>query len=62
LRLTGRNGWLYWGMALTRLLLFFLLVGQNGLQHVARLGNIRQVDFGRNTLMGTGVRRASAAA
>jgi hypothetical protein len=30
---------------------FFLpLLGLNGLQHVARLGNMRKIDFGNNTL------------
>jgi hypothetical protein len=37
-------------MALARLLFFLLLGGQNGLQHVAGLGDVREIDFGRDTL------------
>jgi hypothetical protein len=32
----------------TRLFFLFLLLGQNGLHHVAGLGDVRQIDFGNN--------------
>jgi hypothetical protein len=38
-------------------LLLFLLLGLNGLQHVARLGNMREIDFGRDGLGSAGGRR-----
>ena len=47
--------------ALPRLGFLFLLFGQNGLQHVARLGDMRQVNFGRNALLGTRCLRACLA-
>jgi hypothetical protein len=34
-------------MWMTRLFLVFLFLGQNGLQHIARLGDMREVDFWR---------------
>jgi hypothetical protein len=37
-------------MTLSRGLFFLLLVRQNGLQHVARLGNMREINLGRNAL------------
>jgi len=37
-------------VAAPRLFFLFLLLGQNGLQRVARLGNVRQVDFRRDFL------------
>jgi hypothetical protein len=37
-------------MGMTRLLLIFLLLGQNGLHHVAGLGDMREVDFWRYAL------------
>ena len=37
-------------MTLPCLLLFFLFVGQNGLHHIAGLGNVREVDFRRDAL------------
>ena len=39
-------------MSLPRLLLLALLVGQNSLHHVPRLGDVREVDFWRHTLLG----------
>lgn len=33
---------------MARLLLFFFLLGQNCLQHIARLGNVREVNLRRN--------------
>jgi ATP-dependent protease HslVU (ClpYQ) peptidase subunit len=33
-------------MAGARILLFLLLVGENGLEHIAGLGDVREVDFG----------------
>jgi hypothetical protein len=48
-------------MALARLLFLFLLLGQNGLQHVAGLGDMREIDLGRNALRGArGLRRLAA--
>jgi hypothetical protein len=43
--------------------LFFLLFGgQDGLHHVAGLGDVREVDFGRNGLRGAGGRGSAVAA
>ena len=44
LRLRARAG--AWRLA--RLCFLFLLLGQDGLQHVARLGDVREIDLGRN--------------
>jgi hypothetical protein len=46
-------------MALPRFLLFLLLVGQNCLHHVARLGDVGEIDFGLEALRGA--RRRAAA-
>jgi hypothetical protein len=46
-------------MALARLLLFPLLIGQNSLEHVARFGDVGKIDFGRDDLRGA--RRRSGA-
>jgi hypothetical protein len=48
-------------MALARLLLLFLLVGKDSLQHVARLGNVREVDLGSDRLRGARGRAALTA-
>ncbi len=54
-------------MAPARLGFFFLLLGQDGLHHVAGLGNMREIDFGCNRLGARddpaprGLRRASRA-
>jgi ATP-dependent protease HslVU (ClpYQ) peptidase subunit len=45
-------------MAGARLLLFLLLVGENGLEHIAGLGDVREVDFG---LLALGSARSGAA-
>jgi len=47
-------------MALPRFLFFLLLVGQNGLHHVAGLGDTREIDLGLETLRGA--RRGAALA
>jgi hypothetical protein len=39
-----------------------LFLGLNCLQHVARLGDVREIDFRRNALRGTGGRGAPTAA
>jgi hypothetical protein len=39
-------------MALARLLLLFLLVGQNGFEHVAWLGDMGKINLGLNALRG----------
>jgi hypothetical protein len=39
-------------MRVARFFLFFLLLGQNGLQHVSGLGDVRQVNFWRDSLRG----------
>jgi hypothetical protein len=49
-------------VALPRLLLFLLLVGQNGLEGVARLGDVREIDLGLQTLLGARGRAAALAA
>jgi hypothetical protein len=46
-------------MALASLRLIFLLLGQNGLHHVAGLGDVGEIDLRRNCLCGA--RRRSAA-
>jgi hypothetical protein len=48
-------------MALAGFLLFLLLGGQNGFQHVAGLGDMREVNFGRNDLRSTRGRGAPLA-
>jgi hypothetical protein len=45
-------------MAGARILLFLLLVGENGLEHIAGLGDVREVDFG---LLALGRARSGAA-
>jgi hypothetical protein len=37
-------------MAGARILLFLLLVGENRLEHIAGLGDVREVDFGLQAL------------
>jgi hypothetical protein len=39
-------------MAVARRRLFFLLLGQDGLQNIARLGDMREIDLGRYALRG----------
>jgi hypothetical protein len=46
-------------MALARSFFVFLLLGLDSLHHVAGLGDVREINFGRNGL--GGVRRSSAA-
>jgi hypothetical protein len=46
-------------MALARLGFRFLFLGQNGLHHVARLGDVREIDFRLNPLRAA-CRRAAA--
>jgi hypothetical protein len=41
---------------LARLFFFFLLLGQDGLQHIARLGDVREVDLGDDSLSGMAAR------
>jgi hypothetical protein len=48
-------------VALPRFLLFLLLVGQNGLECVAGLGDMGEIDFGLETLRGARRRAALAA-
>jgi hypothetical protein len=36
--------------------LLFLLLGQNGLQHVTGLGDMREINLGGNSLRGAGSR------
>ena len=48
-----RNGGLRGRMAVPRFRFLFLLFGQDGLQYVARLGDMREIDFGHNALWGT---------
>jgi hypothetical protein len=43
-------------------LLFFLLVGQDGLHHVAGLGDVGEIDFGRNALRSASGRGTTLAA
>jgi hypothetical protein len=49
-------------MALACLLFFFLLVGQDGFQHVAGLGDVREIDFGSHSLRAARRRAAALAA
>ena len=49
-------------MALPRFLLFLLLVGQNGLHHIAGLGDVGEIDFGLQTLRSARRRAALGAA
>jgi hypothetical protein len=58
-RCNGRRLCAHWRVALTRLLLFFKLAGQNGLRRVAGLGDTREIGLGLNALRGT--RRCGAA-
>jgi hypothetical protein len=39
-------------MALPGLEFLFLLLGLNGLEHIARLGDVGEIDFGRYGLRG----------
>ena len=43
-------------VGLPRILLLFLLVGQNGLHHVSRLGNVGEIDFWSDGLRSAGGR------
>jgi hypothetical protein len=45
-------------MCVPRLFFLFVLLGQNGLHHIAGLGNVREIDFGGDALRGA--RRRSA--
>jgi hypothetical protein len=49
-------------MAGARILLFLLLVGENGLEHIAGLGDVREVDFGLLLALGSARTGASLAA
>jgi len=49
-------------MKLACLFFFLLLVGQNGLHHVAGLGDVGEIDFGRYALRGARGRGAPVAA
>jgi hypothetical protein len=49
-------------MALARLLFFLLLVGQDGFQHVAGLGDMRKINFRSNSLRAARRRAAALAA
>jgi len=40
------------GRRVARCCLFFLFLGQNGLHHIARLGDVREINLGRNALRG----------
>ena len=44
-----------------RFFFLFLFLGQNGLQHVAGLGDMREIDFGRNGLRSARGRGAGVA-
>jgi hypothetical protein len=48
-------------MTLPGFLLFLIFVGQDGFEHVAGLGDMREVNFGRNTLRSTRRRAAPLA-
>ena len=48
----SRDGGLRGRMAVARHRFVFLFLGQNGLQHIAGFGNMREIDFGRNALRG----------
>jgi hypothetical protein len=48
-------------MGVPRFCFLFLFLGQDGLQHVTRLGDMREIDFGRNSLRGARRRRACLA-
>jgi len=47
-----RNGRVHGRMALPGLEFLFLLLGLNGLEHIARLGDVGEIDFGRYGLRG----------
>ena len=47
-RLHRRGGRLGRHARVTRLFFLFLLLGQNGLQHIAGLGDVRQIDLGND--------------
>jgi len=54
-----RRSWrTHGGMRLPRFLFLFLLIGQNGLHHVSRLGNVREIYFWSDCLGTAGGRRA----
>jgi hypothetical protein len=48
-------------MAQPRCFFLFLLLGLDSLQHVTRLGDMREIDLGRDALWGTGRRGAPLA-
>jgi hypothetical protein len=48
-------------MSVARLCFLFLFLGQNGLQDVARLGDVREINLGRNDLRGARRRGAGLA-
>jgi hypothetical protein len=48
-------------MSVARLRFLFLFLGQNGLQDVARLGDVREINLGRNDLRGARHRGAGLA-
>jgi len=64
----GRRGRCHWRlrahrhMRVPRFLLFLLLVGENRFQHVAGLGDMRQIDLGLDSLCRTRRSRAALAA
>ena len=47
-RLRWRGRWLGRDTRVARLFFLFLLLGQNGLQHIAGLGDMRQIDLGND--------------
>ena len=47
-RLRGRGGRFCRHAHVMRLFFLFLLLGQNGLHHIAGLGDVRQIDFGND--------------
>ncbi len=55
--LRRRSGRLGRHAHVTRLIFLFLLLGQNGLHHIAGLGDVRQVDFGNDGGRAVTVRR-----
>lgn len=48
-RLSRRGGGLCRHAHVTRVFFLFLLLGENGLHHIAGLGDVREIDFGNHT-------------
>ena len=57
-RLRSRGGRLCRHAHVTRLIFLFLLLGQNGLHHIAGLGDVRQIDLGNDGGRAVAGRRA----